>query len=653
MPRCSISLLALCSVLALPGSAAKIAVDVGHPGPEINPAMWGLFLEDINFGADGGLYAELIKNRGFEFPQSLQGWDLLRGWAAQGDVTVRDDQPFNVKNPHYLRIRSVAKMPIGVMTSGYRGIGVRKSDKYAFSARLRKVQGSPTLRVQIYGSGGDLLASQSFTDLPDDWSKVVASLEAKDTDAKSVLHLTILGEGTVDLDFVSLFPEATWKNRNGGLRADLVQALADLHPGFIRFPGGCIVEGNVLATRYQWKNTIGPVEERQLLVSRWNDSSFNRATPDYYQSFGLGFFEYFQLCEDLGAQPLPILNSGMACQLKSGELCAPEDLQTYIQDALDLIEFANGPATSTWGAKRAAMGHPDPFGMKMIGIGNEQWGTAYTERYAQFAKALKARHPDVQIVATAGGVINSKNFNSTWKSLRELGADIVDEHNFAQPQWFFNNARRYDAQDRNGPKIFMGEYAAQSVNVMSVKNRSTFLCALSEAAFLTGLERNADVVRMASYAPLLAHVDAWQWTPDLIWMDNLRTLLTPSYYVQQLYMHNRGDRILRSTQTELSEAVQKSLYVSTAWDAKTGEVILKLVNAATQPAKSSITLSGVHSVKPGTRTVLQSDNLEAVNTFEDSNRVIPQQSTFDVRSPTFEIELPASSFTVLRIGTGN
>ena len=396
-----------------------------------------------------------------------------------------------------------------------------------------------------------------------------------------------------------------------------------------------------------------PVEERQLLVSRWNDSSFNRATPDYYQSFGLGFFEYFQLCEDLGAQPLPILNSGMACQLKSGELCAPEDLQTYIEDALDLIEFANGPATSTWGAKRAAMGHPQPFGMKMIGIGNEQWGAAYTERYAQFAKALKARHPDVQIVATAGGVINGKNFNSTWKSLRELGADIVDEHNFAQPQWFFNNAGRYDAQDRNGPKIFMGEYAAQSVNVMSVKNRSTFLCALSEAAFLTGLERNADVVRMASYAPLLAHVDAWQWTPDLIWMDNLRTLLTPSYYVQQLYMQNRGDRILRTTQTELSEAEQKSLYVSTAWDAKTGEVILKLVNAATQPAKSLITLTGVHSVKPGTRTVLQSDNLEAVNTFEDSNRVIPQQSTFDVQSPTFEIELPASSFTVLRVGTGN
>jgi len=282
------------------------------------------------------------------------------------------------------------------------------------------------------------------------------------------------------------------------LRADVVQLLADLQPGFMRFPGGCIVEGKVLETRYQWKTTIGPVAERKLIINRWNYEFKHRPTPDYYQSFGLGFFEFFQLSEDIGAEPLPILNCGMACQFNSGELVPLDELDPFVQDALDLIEFANGPATSHWGAKRAALGHPAPFGMKMLGIGNEQWGPQYVERLAVFTKAIRAKHPEIQLVADAGPSPQDERFHYLWPKLRELEMDVVDEHSYANPVWFLSNSDRYDNYDRKGPKIFFGEYAAQSVAICSTKNRNNLECAISEAAYMTGLERIADVVCMAS-----------------------------------------------------------------------------------------------------------------------------------------------------------
>ena len=362
------------------------------------------------------------------------------------------------------------------------------------------------------------------------------------------------GPGTVDFDMISLFPQKTWKNRPGGLRADMVQMLADLHPGFLRFPGGCIVEGSDLSKRYQWKNTIGPIDDRRLLVNRWNYEFKHRPTPDYYQSFGLGFFEFFQLCEDIGAQPLPIINCGMACQFNSGELCPPDELDPYVQDALDLIEFANGPATSTWGGKRAAMGHPEPFNMKMLGVGNEQWGPQYLERLTLFTKAIKEKHPEITLVSDAGPSPDDERFQFLWPRLQKLEAgghtaEIVDQHCYANPIWFLANSDRFDHYDRHGPKVFFGEYAAQSVAICSTKNRNNLECALAEAAYMTGLERNADVVRMASYAPLFANNEAWQWTPDLIWTDSLRALATPNYYVQQLYCRNRGDVVLPATNT--------------------------------------------------------------------------------------------------------
>jgi alpha-L-arabinofuranosidase len=483
------------------------------------------------------------------------------------------------------------------------------------------------------------------------WKKINATLRPTDTDPKARLQIVLEGKGAVDLDFVSLFPRRTWKHRPGGLRADMVQMLADLKPGFLRFPGGCIVEGSVLERRYQWKTTIGPVEKRRLLINRWNYEFIHRPTPDYFQSFGLGFFEYFQLCEDIGAEPLPILNCGMACQFNSGELCLMDELNTYVQDALDLIEFANGPARSPWGAKRAAMGHPRPFNMKLLGIGNEQWGPQYVERYARFAEVLKEKHPEIQLVAAAGPLPDDQRFHFIWSKMRELNADIVDEHCYANPVWFFANAHRYDRYDRHGPKVFMGEYAAQSVAMVSTKNRNTFQCALSEAAYLIGLERNADVVRMASYAPLFGHVDAWQWTPNLIWVDNLRSYGTPNYYVQQLFSRNRGDVVVPTQLKGVKRSVSRveNLYVSATRDDKAGEIILKVVNATAKTISAKIDLKDVKRIGAGSETLLTGTSLNDVNSLAEPNKVAPQTRAFKAAGPVFKHTFPGNSLTVLRV----
>ncbi len=522
----------------------SVRIVVDQPRAKVNPLMWGIFFEDINFAGDGGLYAELVKNGGFEFPEPMTGWFMIRPSNARGDVTVRTEAPYHAANPHYVRIQSQRDHPIGICNEGYRGMGLRGGESYEFTARVRVVSGAPVVAVELVGVNGETLAEARLSGLRADWTKVAAVLRASRTEPCARLNLILYGRGVVDFDMVSLFPKNTWKGRVPGLRADLVEALAALKPGFFRFPGGCIVEGSELDKRYRWKDTIGPLEERKLLINRWNYEFKHRPTPDYFQSFGLGFFEFFQLAADIGAEPLPILNCGMACQFNSGELVPLEKLDPFIQDALDLIEFANGPVTSTWGAKRAAMGHPEPFNLKMLGIGNEQWGPQYIERYVQFHKVLKEKHPEIKLIAAAGPAPSDERFQFLWPRLVELKADIVDQHCYANPVWFFTSATRFDNYDRNGPRVFFGEYAAQSVGIVNVHNKNNLECALAEAAFMIGLEQNADVVCMAAYAPLLAHKDAWQWTPNLIWFDNLRVVRTPNYYVQQLFSLNRGDIVL-------------------------------------------------------------------------------------------------------------
>jgi alpha-L-arabinofuranosidase len=640
----------LCAANPTLTHATTLTIDAAHPDAPINPAMWGIFFEDINFGADGGLYAEMVKNRSFEFPDPLIGWIKISPSLAKGDLSVREDAPLTPANPHYLRVHSEGTALFGISNEGFRHMPVSRDETYNFSVEIRGVEGTPALDIQLVANDGTVLASAPLENFPTEWKQYDLVFHPKDTDWAARLNILMRGKGTVDLDMVSLFPEHTWKNRPGGLRADMAQMLADLKPGFMRFPGGCIVEGSHLDRRYQWKNTIGPVGDRHLLVNRWNYEFVHRPTPDYYQSFGLGFFEFFQLCEDIGAQPLPILNCGMACQFNSGELCPLDQLDPFIQDALDLIEFANGPATSEWGAKRAALGHPEPFNMRMMGVGNEQWGPQYIERYVKFAAALKAKHPEIMLVSDAGPSPDDERFHYLWPKLGELHADIVDQHCYANPSWFFNNTHRDDNYDPNGPKVFMGEYAAQSVATVSPKNRNTLECALAEAAYMTGLERNAAVVRMASYAPLFGNVDAWQWTPNLIWVDNHRIYGTPDYYVQQLFSRNRGDAVLPLTS---DDSAATNLFCSAAWDNESKDVILKVVNASPKPASANVQVQGL---PPGSRklqaTVLTSANTSDENSFDQPRKVAPAVASIGEFTGGFPFTFKPNSMTVLRMGPG-
>jgi alpha-N-arabinofuranosidase len=650
------------SLLAGPAGAGapadvRLVVRADRPGAQISPTMYGVFFEDINFGADGGLYGELVKNRSFEFPDSMMGWSDEQTGTAVGTIRVLDKDPLNAANPHYVRIQPTdAEAGYGITNDGFRGIGVRKGEGYLFSVFARGDK-KATLRVELVTTKAQVLAKARIKGFDTGWTRKTAILRPNATEAHARLRVLVETRNTtVDLDMISLFPRKTWGNRPNGLRADLVQWLADLKPGFVRFPGGCIVEGRYLSTRYQWKATIGKPEERRLLINRWNDEFQHRPAPDYFQSFGLGFYEYFLLCEDIGAEPLPILNCGMACQFNSGELVPLDELQPYIQDALDLIEFANGPATSTWGGKRAAMGHPKPFNMRLLGVGNEQWGPQYIERYERFAKVLKERHPEIRLVSSAGPSPDDERFQFLWPKLRELQADVVDEHCYANPAWFFDNAGRYDGYDRSGPKVFMGEYAAQSVKTVSPENRNNLQCALAEAAYMTGLERNADVVVMSSYAPLFAHEDLWQWRPDLIWFDNLRSYGTPSYYVQQLFSLHRGDVVLPVTVTgrEPPTSQRPGLYVTSSRDLKSGEIILKIVNSAPEPITADVQIEGVRKVaSKGTQIVLTSGRLTDENSIAEPKKVAPATSSLKGVGGVFQHAFPPYSLTVLRLKAGN
>ena len=630
-------------------SATVISVDAGHPGAAISPSMFGIFFEDINFGADGGLYPERIKNRSFEFDEPLAGWHQILAINAggidspKGSMQIRTDSPLNRMNPHYLRLIA-ENSGFGISNTGFRGIGVENGAEYRFSAYVRGV-GANQLRATLTDEAGTEIGSATLTGFNNDWKRLESVVRASGTSAHAQFSLFVEQKGSVDVDMVSLFPVDTWNHRPNGLRKDLVQLLHDMHPGFIRFPGGCIVEGRVLATRYRWKNTVGDIAERKTIINRWNDEFDARPAPDYFQSFGLGFYEYFQLAEDIGAKPLPILNCGMACEFNSSETAPLDQLHEYIQDALDLIEFANGPATSPWGKLRAQMGHPAAFHLSMIGVGNEQWGPHYLERYKLFAAALKAKYPDVELVVSAGPSPSGEQFDYLWSNWRRLKADLVDEHYYMSPEWFRGNAARYDHYDRSGPKVFAGEYAAQTSGTAKNDNRNNWLGAISEAAFMTGLERNGDVVRMASYAPLLANVDAWQWTPDAIWFDNLRSYGTPNYYVQSVFANNTGTRIVPA-----SVGATAGLYTSAVLNEGTREVIVKAVNFGSEAAPVEIVVKGMKADGPAKSTTLAGSSLQAENNLEHPKSVAPEYGSVALESGRLAVTLRPNSVNVYRLG---
>lgn len=624
-----------------------LILNAGSPVAPIQSTMWGLFFEDINFAADGGIYAELVKNRSFEFYKPLMGWKKS-GEDYAGQFQIINSQ--NENNPRFLRLESLQGKELGLVNEGFRGMGVVAAENYYFSILARQAQGASALKIELIDSTGVVIGKTEVKNFSGEWNRYETKFSCSVTHPKAKLQLTLSGKGVLEIDMISLFPEHTWKNRKNGLRADLVQKLADLKPGFLRFPGGCIVEGHELETRYQWKKTVGNVEDRKLNINRWNTEFAYRSAPDYFQSYGLGFYEYFLLSEDLGASPLPILNCGMACEFNSSELVPLDKLDPYIQDILDLIEFANGETTTKWGKLRAEMGHPESFNLKMVGVGNEQWGTQYVDRLKIFLKVLKEKHPEIAFVGGSGPSPDGKDFEYLWTQMRELNVPIVDEHYYRSPEWFLKNASRYDSYDRKGPKVFAGEYAAHDKEGKDSESRNTWKSALAEAALMTGLERNADIVHMASYAPLFGNINAWQWRPDLIWFDNLNSVATPNYYVQKLFSTNAGTDVISALVNGKSLSGQDSLFASSCLDSKTSELIVKLVNVARKSASLNLSVFGRKFVTTEIRIqTLTNSDLSAFNQVGKSEVVTPIWHNQQLSGKNIVVNLDGYSLNVLRI----
>lgn len=630
-----------------------MVVQANKIGAEIQPTMYGHFLEDINFAADGGLYAELVKNRSFEFPQNLMGWRTF------GNVALEDDGPFE-RNPHYVRLSPAghgAKCT-GIENEGFFGIGVKAGEGYRFSVWARGE--NQKIRVELVNTASmgesQVMTSDVMEINSREWRKYEMVVTPKETFAKAHLRIYLVSDGSVDLEHVSLFPVDTWKGRKNGLRKDLAQALADTKPGVFRFPGGCIVEGTDLATRYNWKNSVGPVENRPLNENRWNYTFQHRLYPDYFQSYGMGFFELFQLAEDMGAEPLPVVNCGLACQYQNNSEDAHvkvADLGSYVQDALDLIEFANGDTTTEWGRLRAEMGHAAPFNLKFIAVGNEQWGEEYPARLKVFVEAIRKAYPDIKIIGSSGPNSEGSDFEYLWPEMRKLKVDLVDEHFYRPEDWFLASGNRYDNYDRKGPKVFAGEYACHARG----KKWNHFHASLLEAAFLTGVERNADVVHMATYAPLFAHVEGWQWRPDLIWYDNLRSVRSCSWHVQSLYGHNRGTNVVPLTMDKKAvsgQPGQNGLFASAVWDEPSKTYIVKVVNTSDKARKIRLEFKGLKksaALADGKCLVFHSDNPDADNTLDNPSLIVPQEKALDVDGHVVETEVGPATFVVYKVPT--
>lgn len=646
--------LALSTAMTAAAQGNIMEINTKKVGAPVQPTMYGMFFEDINYAADGGLYGEKVKNRSFEFPQNLLGWQTF------GNVELKNDGPFE-RCPHYV-VLSDAKhgdRRSGLTNEGYFGIGVIKGEEYRFTVWAKAPKGTARITVQLIneasmGEGQDF-ASARLDIKGNEWKKYELRLRSNVTMNKAKLRIFLEGRNAAALEHISLFPVNTYKNRDNGLRRDLVQALKDQHPGVFRFPGGCIVEGTDLETRYQWKNSIGPVENRPLNGNRWQHTFTHRFFPDYYQSYGLGFYEYFLLCEDIEAEPLPVLSVGLACQFQNRHAHAHVpvgELQPYIDDCLDLIEFANGDVNTKWGKIRAEMGHPEPFNMKMIGVGNEQWDTLYFERLEPFVKAIRAKYPEIQIIGTSGPDSEGKMFEIGWKAMKEQKVDLVDEHFYRPESWFLKSGLRYEKYDRKGPKVFAGEYACHGRG----KKWNHFEASLYEAAFMTDLERNADIVHMTAYAPLFAHVEGWQWRPDLIWFDNTRMFKSVSYYVQQMYAMNKGTHALTMTmdkQPIAGQEGQNGLFASSVIDKNEGTVIIKIINTSKTDQPVSVNLKGLKGEKDVELLTLTSTEMDADNTLDNPEKIVPQKGSMKCeagkKNTVLNDNVPAMTFRLYKV----
>lgn len=630
---------------------ATIKVQADEVKP-ISEHLIGIFFEDINYAADGGLYAELVQNRDFEYSPKDgnrdKNWNSTYAWSIQGDnaaFTISEDSPIHSNNPHHA-VLDIQEPGAALVNAGFDGIAVKKGEKYDFSLFSKVIEGKGgKIKVGLVNKEGKEIAQATVQASTKEWKKQKAVLTATADAADAVLTVCPQSAGKYALDMVSLFPQNTFKGRKNGLRADLAQTLADLHPRFVRFPGGCVAHGDGVDNIYDWKGSIGALEERKPLRNLWG----------YHQTRGLGYHEYFLFCEDLNAEPVPVVAAGVPCQ-NSGT-CSHhskdvvscngqqggipmEEMDQYVQDVLDLIEYANGDAKKTvWGKKRAEAGHPKPFNLKYIGIGNEDLITdVFEERFTMIFNAVKAKYPEVTVIGTVGPFYEGTDYEEGWELATKLGIPMVDEHYYNTPGWFINNQDFYDRYDRNKAKVYLGEYAAHLPG-----RPNNIETALAEALYLTAVERNADVVTMTSYAPLLAKDNRTQWTPDLIYFSNTEVRPTVGYYAQQMYGQNAGSEYIASSVSldNTQDAVQKRIATSVVRDGKSGDLIMKLVNLLPVAVNANVELPSLEGMSTtAIKTVLTGDPKD--------KQARPASSSMEV-SENVSYEMPAYSFTVIRI----
>ena len=649
-------------VTALSGLCLLFAVTViGQPaknGKKISSDLFGLFFEDINYSADGGLYAELVQNRSFEYnPTERSEWNPFSYWEyispgfSYGRVSVETSAPVHPNNPHYVvldvehvgkEVKFVGISGVGLKNSGFDGMVVKEKDQYNFSMFVSQLSKNPiSFSISLRTPKGKVLAESKITTSSGEWTKYTASLIPTQSCDTASLFILATTEGKFAIDVVSLFPEKTFKNRPNGLRADLAQMLADMKPGFIRFPGGCVVHGDGLGNMYRWENTIGPIEQRKEQRNIWG----------YHQTAGLGYFEFFQFCEDIGAKPLPVLPAAVSCQNSggtwriggTGQKAVPMDeMKDYIQEVLDLIEWANGPVTSVWGARRAAAGHPASFNLQYVGIGNEDKMTPeFEQRFKMIFDAVKARHPEITVVGTVGPAPDGEDFTKGWKIANDQKVPVVDEHYYTSPEWFISNQKRYNAYPRNATQVYLGEYASWGNKLRN---------AIAEASYMTSLERNGDVVRMASYAPLLAKKNFTQWKIDMIFFDNTVICPTPNYYVQKMFSANQGDYYFDKVITK--DEKDQLLAASCVQDSKTGDIILKLVNYNETANPMKINLSRFGKIAAEAEQTVLAGNPDDENTFTNTKNKVPASTVVKIKK-SFDYSSPAMSLTVIRIKTKN
>lgn len=617
---------------------------------KISPDLFGIFFEDLSYAADGGLYAELIQNRSFEYtPADRRGWHSLTSWEyttegyGYGTISVETASPLNQNNPHYvvLSIEEEGQNGIGLINSGFDGIVVKAGESYDFSFFAKQLsENAIPLSVSLQSKKGVVYGEAPFSVATKNWSKHIATITSNQNDDSVRLVILAKAKGKLAIDMVSLFPQKTFRNRKNGLRPDLAQAIAGLQPKFMRFPGGCLVHGDGIGNMYRWKNTIGPIEQRIEQRNIWN----------YHQSNGLGYFEYFQFCEDIGAKPVPVVAAAVSCQNSggtwriggTGQKGLPMDeMQEYIQEVLDLIEYANGPVESAWGAKRAEAGHPRPFNLQYVGIGNEDKQTElFRDRFKMIYDAVKTKHPEIILIGTTGPFHSGEDYEQGWTFANQLKMPVVDEHYYEKPEWFLGNNLRYDAYDRTKSKVYLGEYASRG---------NTLFNALAEATYMTALERNGDVISMASYAPLIANQNHTSWNPNLIYFTNTVVAPTINYYVQQLFSVNQGDvyypGIISFADKSSADTV---LAASCVTDSRTGDIILKLVNAGALAKKANVNLSAFKAFNSVATVAILTGDPNAKNTIDLRNRVVPEITDYPVRK-LFTYHLPAHSLVVIRI----